>query len=564
MSMTAFSSSPLSTLPRSSGILLHPTSLPGRFGQGDLGPEAHRFVQRLADAGQTWWQMLPIGPVGFGGSPYQSTSSWAGDLGLISPIPLHHDGLVNAAEVDALVDQFDDPTGVDYPKVAKAKGALLSKAYTRFDNDDEGFHHFCRDQSSWLDDYALFMALKEHHDGQAWNTWPEPLAARKPEALAEARDTLARPIDFQRFVQYQFERQWSDLRATCRARNVRLIGDLPIFVAFDSADVWANRHLFRLDKDHNPTHVAGVPPDYFCETGQLWGNPVYNWPIHERDGFAWWAERVRGALRRVDLIRLDHFRGFDAYWAVPFGEPTAVNGTWEPTPGEALLTALRLDLGGLPLIAEDLGEINDDVEALRDRHGLPGMRVLQFAFGHDPKAYDYLPHNFVPHCVAYTGTHDNDTLLSWFATDVTDSTQPPEEIASERRYIRRYLDAPDAPPEQVVRGLIRLLHGSVADLAIVPLQDLLVLGNDARMNRPGTAQGNWAWRVLEGQISDEAFAWLADVTAAYARWNGIPPHDLQPPYQQAQLAGVKPHRPPETTDDDSAANEGLPTKNTIE
>ncbi len=530
-------------LPRRSGILLHPTSLPGRFGIGDLGPGSDAFVDFLAETGQGWWQILPLGPTGHGHSPYQSHSSIAGNRMLISPELLAEDGLLTPEDWRGLPEFADD--FVDFDTVGVVKDALFRIAFGRFDIERSDYLAFTRQAADWLDDFALYVVLKAAHGGRSWNDWEPDLASRRPEALLTARRDHADEIAYQKFLQFAFAHQWHRLRGRCREREIGLIGDLPIFVSQDSADVWTRPDLFELDDWGRPTHVAGVPPDYFSETGQLWGNPLYRWDALAAEGFAWWIARLRGTTDRVDLVRLDHFRGFEAYWSVPAGEPTAVNGEWRVAPGAEFLTAVRRAMGGLPLIAEDLGAITPEVERLRDEAGLPGMRVLQFAFGDDDKAADYLPCHYIPHCVVYTGTHDNDTTVGWFHGSEGNTTQAPEIIAAERNFVRRYLGTSG---ERIHWDLIRLALNSVADTAILPLQDVLGLGSEARMNVPGRAEGNWAWRFPPGELNGEVRGRLADLTAVYDRWNGdevpVHLHRLSSEARAAKARQVKGTPPP--------------------
>ncbi|QDU19375.1 4-alpha-glucanotransferase [Urbifossiella limnaea] len=484
----------MSVTTRSAGVLLHPTSLPGPFGVGDLGPAAHRWVELLARAGLAWWQVLPVGPTGYADSPYQSPSTFAGNLNLLSPEALAADGLASAADVCACELPADGP--VVFADVIPRKRQLVRAAWERFEAGDgrpalhAAFDAFTAAEADWLDDYAVFAAIKDAHGGAPWWEW-------------RSNDYTADGVAVHRFGQFLFARQWSALRRHAAGLGVKLIGDLPIYVAHDSADVWANPQLFRLDATHTPTHVAGVPPDYFAATGQLWGNPLYAWDRHRADGFAWWAKRVRGILKHVDLIRLDHFRGLEAYWAVPFGDPTAEHGTWQLAPGQELLAALKAQLGTLPIIAEDLGFITPEVHALRTGFGLPGMRILQFAFGGavEPR---FRPHRFTPDAVAYTGTHDNDTTAGWYA----------RLTSAERADFARYA----AGAEDPVRALLRLAWASVAELAVCPLQDLLGLGSEARMNTPGTTIGNWTWRAPAAALAaPDWLDFLREVTATYER-----------------------------------------------
>lgn len=497
-------------LPRSSGVLLHPTSLPGPFGVGDLGPAAFAWVDTLARAGQGWWQVLPVGPTGYGESPYQSPSTFAGNLNLLSPEALAADGLATPADVAGC----GLPAGprVEFAAVIPRKRRLVRAAWERFQAGHgaaelpTAFAAFRDAEAGWLDEFAVFMAIKDAHDGRPWWQWSSGLAGHDGAVTAAAAE-LADEADAHRFGQFLFFRQWSALREYARANGVKLIGDLPIYVAHDSADVWANPDLFQLDPTRTPVDVAGVPPDYFSATGQLWGNPLYAWDAHRRAGFGWWADRMRGALKLFDLVRLDHFRGLEAYWAVPFGDPTAERGEWRKAPGAELLAAVRAALGGLPLVAEDLGVITPEVDALREGFGLPGMRILQFAFG-GAVEHRFRPHRFERNVVAYTGTHDNDTTAGW-AAGLT-----PEERADYARY------APGAGADPV-GTLLRLGWGSVADLVLAPLQDLLRLGPAARFNVPGTTAGNWLWRATEAEASGAGWADdLLDLTTVYERRSG--------------------------------------------
>jgi 4-alpha-glucanotransferase len=512
-------------LPRASGILLHPTSLPGRYGIGDLGLEAHAFVGVLAGTGQTWWQMLPLGPIGYGGSPYQSPSSFAGNRLLISLDRLADRGWLDAGELAAVPDLPADR--VDFDAVAALKADWLHRAFRGFQaaGDDPDFEAFRRRHRSWLDDYVFFQALRDAHGGRPWYEWEPELVARRPDACQRWRDQLAVSIRFHEFVQYAFEVQWQDLRAACEAKGIRLIGDLPIFVAEDSADVWAHPELYCLDEHGRPLLMAGVPPDYFSEDGQLWGNPLYRWEAHARDNFAWWRLRLRAILERVDLVRIDHFRGFEAYWEVPSGSATAATGRWTPGPGRAFFHAVREEMGSVPLIAEDLGLITPDVEALRDEFELPGMRVMQFGFDADPASEKHLPHRFVNHCVAYTGTHDNDTTCGWFRSREVTTTQPREEVQAARGFARKYANSDG---REFHWDMIRILFASAADTAIVPMQDILGLDSRARMNFPGKAQGNWAWRYRAEQFDRRVVDRLAELTALYGRWNGPVPAGRDP------------------------------------
>lgn len=488
---------------RSSGILLHPTSLPGPGGIGSLGGEARRFVDFLVDAGQSLWQVLPLGPPGCGNSPYSCFSAFAGNPLLIDLDTLVEQGDLLREEVD-----YFAPSGrIDFSAVTGYKLPLLRCAAERFfshaDNSRmQDFWSFC-DSTFWLHDYALFMASKVHFKGKSWNRWPERLKKREPDCCAEYSTLLGREIGAQKYMQWQFARQWHGLRGYANSRGVRIIGDAPIFVALDSVDVWCNQHLFRLDMSGNPTVVAGVPPDYFSRTGQRWGNPLYDWGRLAEDGFGWWVARVRNDLALYDIVRIDHFRGFEAFWEIPATEKTAVKGRWIKGPGAAFFTALRQQIGTLPIIAEDLGIITNEVVALRDGFCLPGMKILQFAFDGGPENA-YLPHNHRRNAVAYTGTHDNDTSKGWFDSLNSDKQQ---QVCTYLRCV----------PEEVVTVFIRTLLASVAGYAIMPLQDLLQLDSSARMNVPGVAEGNWGWRLKGGELTPEIAMNLRGFTVMYNR-----------------------------------------------
>jgi 4-alpha-glucanotransferase len=505
------------TSSRVSGLLLHPTSLPGRYGIGDLGPEAHRFVDFLQLAGQRIWQVLPLGPTGYGDSPYQCFSAMAGSPLLVSPEWLVRDGWLDQRDLDPLAAL---PVGTsDFDRVIAPRRELLVRAFSRFDAagtppQHDAFTAFCEEHAWWLDDFSLFMALKEAHGMSAWTTWPEPLRDRATQALDDARRQHAEACRRHQFTQWQFFSHWHALRAAASARGIALMGDMPIFVAHDSADVWAHRSQFDLRADGSPRVVAGVPPDYFSATGQLWGNPLYRWDRMKADGYAWWILRVRMTLALVDRIRLDHFRGFVAYWEVPGDATTAASGVWRPGPGGDLLEALSAALGPLPIVAENLGFITSDVEQLRTRHGLPGMAILQFAFGTDPQAPDFLPHNFTRDRVAYTGTHDNDTILGWARGGAGDSTRTAEEVARERQYAEAYLGASG---DGLAWAAIRAVLASVAETAIIPVQDVLGLGSEARMNVPGRASGNWRWRLPPGALTPRHAGELRRLADLYGR-----------------------------------------------
>ena len=491
---------------RASGILVHPTSLPGPYGIGDLGPSAITLLDTLVASRQKLWQVLPLGPTGYGNSPYALLSAFAGNSVLISPDLLVEDGLLSAEAIAAHPGFPADH--VDYGAAVPWKMTLLWAAHDRFTQDGphrEAYHHFCEENAHWLDDYALYAAIKAQHSGAAWVQWEEPLARREPEALALAAKQLSADISFQKFLQYLFFRQWGAVRAAAHERGITIIGDLAIFVAHDSADVWAHPDLFQLDEHGNPLVVAGVPPDYFSETGQRWGNPLYRWDRLRADHYAWWVARVRQALTMMDMIRLDHFRGFHAYWEIPGDEDTAVNGHWVPGPDGELFDAIREALGDVPFIAEDLGQITAGVRALRRQLGFPGMKVLQFAFSEDARNI-HLPHNFRRDTIVYTGTHDNDTTRGWFET----------REKHERAYVLEYLRS---TPDEVVWEMIRAAMASVATLCVIPMQDVLNLGTEARMNFPSRASGNWEWRYTTGQITPEIQTRLASYATIYGRWS---------------------------------------------
>jgi 4-alpha-glucanotransferase len=507
------------TVPRTSGVLLHPTSLPGRYGIGDLGPSAIAFIDFLAAAGQRVWQVLPLGPTGFGDSPYQSFSAVAGNPLLINLDALVEQGLLDESDVNR-APAFDVGK-VDYEGVIAHRRELWPPVLDRFvasgPANQKRFGQFCSAHAAWLDDFALFMALKDAHDQVAWTKWDADIAARQPTAVAWWSSHLAREVRLYKLTQFLFFEQWSRVRAHCRAHSIDILGDVPIFAAHDSADVWSHREFFRLDATGNPKVVAGVPPDYFSATGQLWGNPHYDWARLERTGYAWWIERVRSVLTLVDRVRLDHFRGFVASWEVAGAASTAMQGEWKRGPGAALFEAMHhaLDSSPLPFVAENLGVITPEVEALRQQYGFPGMAILQFAFGTDPQAPDFRPHNFSRNLVVYTGTHDNDTAVGWWTGGAGHSTRSEQDITREHDYARRYLGIDT--DREVHWDLIRAALASVADTAIIPAQDLLGLGSDARMNQPGTPSGNWRWRLRPGQLTPDIAQRLGMMTETYER-----------------------------------------------
>jgi 4-alpha-glucanotransferase len=474
---------------RCAGVLLHPTSLPGRFGIGDLGDELVEFLDWTKSAGLRLWQVLPLNPPGFGNSPYGCLSSYAGNPLLISPQRLLEAGLLPKGALDG-APSFPGAR-VDFDRVHALKWRLLRDSFAHFGRRGSAEQRASlaklEADNAWLPEWGLYAALKERHGGEQWTSWPKPLALHEPAAIAAARVELANEIRFHTYVQWLFFTQWAAVREAAHARGIRIMGDVPIYVAGDSADVWANRRLFQLDDRGEPTVVAGVPPDYFSDSGQRWGNPLYRWDLLRESGYRWWVSRFRAALRFADVLRVDHFRGFAAYWEIPAGEPTAIHGRWMPGPGRALFDAARETLGDLPLVAEDLGHITPEVHELRRAIGVPGMRILQFAFA-QPES-PHLPHSYAPLTVVYTGTHDNDTARGWF-------TAAPD---AERAAAATYLGASE--PRDVPWALIRAAFTSVAQTAVVPVQDVLGLGSEARMNRPGDGDGNWSWRLAPGALT---------------------------------------------------------------
>jgi 4-alpha-glucanotransferase len=482
-------------------VLLHPTSLPGPGPQGELDSRARRFADFLARAGQRWWQMLPLGPPGYGDSPYSALSAFAGSPALISRERLREDGLL------------DDRTWPDREAALRSAFAAFRRRNGR---EREAFAVYCEAHRAWLDDFALYWAIKRAHGQVQWTRWPAPLRDRVPGALEEARHALVDDIDLCRFEQFRFDGDWRALRQHCEHRGLALIGDIPIFVAHDSADVWQHRELFHLDEQGEPSVVAGVPPDYFSATGQRWGNPMYRWPALASTGYHWWIERFRAALARFDVIRLDHFIGFTRAWEIPASETTAVNGRWVPGPGLPFFRALEAALGQLPLIAENLGLVTLEVEQLRRQLKAPGIRILQFAFGTDPQAPRFLPHAYRRNTVAYTGTHDNDTVVGWFHDPASSGeSRSRAQVEKEQRAALRYLGGRDG--SEIHWDMIRALFASVANLVIVPVQDLLGLGSEARMNRPGTPAGNWTWRLGENALQPALAERLRDLAETYGR-----------------------------------------------
>lgn len=497
-------------LPRTSGILLHPTSLPAPYGIGDLGQAAYDFVHFLEKSGQHLWQILPLTHTGYGDSPYQSFSAFAGQPLLISPDLLL--GLHLLTEEDLLDCPQTDMEHIDYGTIIPWKMNLLRIAHKRFldapqHSLEDKYQSFCGENASWLEDYSLFMALKDLNGGVSWLEWEDVYRMPDEQTKSDLRSRFEQETDFYCFIQFIFFQQWGQLKSYANAHGIRIIGDIPIFVSMDSADVWANQHLFQLDTKGFPTSVAGVPPDYFSATGQLWGNPLYAWDVHKREGYTWWISRIKNQLKILDILRIDHFRGFEAYWSIPYGEDTAINGRWLKGPGEDLFSAIQHALGNdLPIIAEDLGVITPEVEALRDAFSFPGMRVLQFAF-EDTGESTFLPHNFTtPNCVCYTGTHDNDTTRGWYETLRKDC----------RKKLRRYLNMKKQEPASL--SMIRACLGSTAAYAIFPLQDLLDIGKDGRMNTPGVAAGNWNWRFSQDALTKKLAKKLKKLSQLYGRY----------------------------------------------
>lgn len=489
---------------RTSGVLLPIFSLPSGYGIGCFSKEAYEFVDMLKMGGQKNWQILPLGPTGYGDSPYQSFSTYAGNPYFIDLEELIRQGLLTEEECESC-DFGDNPMYVDYEKMYYGRFPLLFKAFQRF-VPDEGYWKFVKENDFWLDDYSLYMAIKDENKGKCWNEWAEELRDRDPETLKKKREELNEQIRFYQFQQYEFFTQWQRLKAYANDKGIRIIGDIPIYVAFDSADTWANPQLFQFNEEHQPRAVAGCPPDAFSATGQLWGNPLYRWEYHEETGYAWWVQRLKQCFLMYDIVRVDHFRGFEAYYAIPFGDSTAKNGHWEKGPGMKLFRKLKEELGERDIIAEDLGYLTEDVIRLLQDAGYPGMKVLQFGF--DPREEsDYLPHTYGHHSVVYTGTHDNNTTLAWL-----------DELDQESfDFAQRYMNNKNKTKEEKVWDLIRMAMASTADTAVIPIQDYLCLGEEARINYPSTLGTNWKWRLLPGQIDDELLKKMRELTELYGR-----------------------------------------------
>jgi len=495
---------------RSSGIILHITSLPSPYGIGDMGPAAFRFADFLSQAGQSVWQVLPLSPTtrGSADSPYVSTSAFAGNPLLISPELMVRDGLLDQQELNPYPGMKDGP--VDYAAAADFKESLFDRAYSRFAaraRDDAGYRAFCDANASWLADFALFTALCDHFEGLAWSEWPQEIRDREPDALRDAGDRLQARVEREKFLQFVFFSQWGALKCYCNEKGIRIFGDVPIYVDFQSADLWAGPQLFQLSDDRRPSVVAGVPPDYFSATGQRWGNPLYDWGALRATGYDWWMKRMGHNLGLFDLVRVDHFRGFVAFWEIPAGEESAVNGRWVEAPADDFFRILFERFPGAPIIAEDLGVITPDVKEVMGRFGMPGMKVLLFAFGEDLPANPYAPHNHIANCVLYPGTHDNNTVRGWFEGEASEE---------DKQRLSDYIGRP-ATAGEVHWELIRLAQMSVADLVIVPMQDVLGLGSSARMNLPATTEGNWRWRLLPDQLTPETAQRLRSMAEIYGR-----------------------------------------------
>ena len=495
---------------RRSGVLMAVSSLPGEYGIGCFSKEAYRFVDDLCDAGQSLWQILPLGPTSYGDSPYQSFSTFAGNPYFIDPDTLIAKKWLTKRDCSSY-DWGKDPQRVDYAKIYRSRFRLLKKAYKRSKIDaDKDFQKYVKANAFWLHDYALFMALKDAHGGKSWETWEEPLRFREKKAIAEARNKYADEIGFYEFLQYEFSLEWSALKKYANKKGIEIIGDIPIYVAFDSADAWANPELFEFDEGLHPVAVAGCPPDAFSADGQLWGNPLYRWGVHKKSGYSWWIKRLGNCFKLYDVVRIDHFRGFDSYFRIPYPAENAKKGKWVKGPGYGLFAVMKRKLGEKQVIAEDLGFLTPSVLKLVKRTGYPGMKVLQFAF--DPREEsDYLPHNYSTNSVVYTGTHDNDTTLSWYYDIGT----------RDRRFASEYVDIPKgAKDKDIPWYFIRSAFASVSDTAIIPMQDILSLPHEARMNHPSTIGGNWQWRMKEGAFKGSTKKRLLKLTELYGRLPG--------------------------------------------
>jgi len=495
-------------LQRTSGILIHPSSLPGKHGIGTLGEDVYKFIDFLEETNQKLWQVLPLGPTGFGDSPYQCFSTFAGNPLLISFDELIKDKILE----EDLIEKQDFPKDkIDYGMVYNHKYNVLKKAFTKFKEKNlfktDDYKSFEKENQKWLNDYVLFMSLKEHFNGKAWSFWPDDIKFREKEALLKYNKELDENIKFQKFMQFVFFKQWNKVKTLANKKNIKIIGDLPIFVSMDSSDAWAKSEEFYFDSKKNPNKIAGVPPDYFSKTGQLWGNPLYNWNKMKENKFSWWIDRFKSVCKLFDYVRVDHFRGFSAYWAVPYGSKTAENGAWEKAYGDELFSTVFKKLGKLPLLAEDLGLITDDVIALRDKYKFPGMKILQFAFDSDEESSTFLPHQFEKNFLAYTGTHDNDTIVGWFN----------KAKEKDKNFVKDYLNLDNF--NNIEWAFIRTLFASVADIAIIPMQDFLGLGSEARLNTPGLGAGNtnWQWKLDWSLVSEERKFYLRKLSKIYCR-----------------------------------------------
>lgn len=494
---------------RKSGVLLPVASLPSAYGIGCFSKEAYHFADLLKEAGQSCWQILPLGPTSYGDSPYQSFSTFAGNPYFIDPEDLIERGWITKEECDSY-DFGENAESIDYAKIYNSRFQLLRKAWKNSGiAEDRGFRRFRRENAFWLEDYSLYMAVKDSFDSVSWIEWDEDIRTRQPGAMEKYNEKFVREKEFYQFQQYMFHMQWKKLKAYANKRGIQIIGDIPIYVAFDSSDAWANPELFQFDKECKPTAVAGCPPDAFSATGQLWGNPLYDWKYHKKTGFEWWIKRMEFCFHLYDVVRIDHFRAFDEYYAIPAGAETAENGVWKPGPGYALFAAMKKELGGMEVIAEDLGFLTPSVLKLVKKTGYPGMKVLQFAFDSREES-DYLPHNYEHNCVVYTGTHDNDTVLGWYR----------ELEKSDKALCDRYLNLANCRKEDIQWEFVRAAFSSVADLAVIPMQDYLGLGSEARINTPSTLGGNWQWRMKKGSFTKELAGKMRDMTELYGRLPG--------------------------------------------
>lgn len=493
---------------RSAGILLHPSSLPGKYGIGDLGREAYNFVNFLEAAGQKLWQVFPLGPTGYGDSPYQCFSAFAGNPLMISPEVLLGEGFLVEDDLNE-IPEFDHGK-IDFGELIKYKHKILKKSFDHFRNDPKGkeklFNSFCAKNEDWLKDYALFMALKENSDGAVWSSWDKEIVTRKETVLLQWEEKLSDYVLYHKYIQFQFFQQWKNLKEYANKKDIKIIGDIPIFIAYDSSDLWSNKEIFTVNEEGSLTFIAGVPPDYFSATGQLWGNPLYKWDEMEKNDFLWWRKRISHQLEMFDIIRIDHFRGFDAYWEIPAGSKTAEPGRWKKAPGEKFFSTIKKYLGELPIIAEDLGVITKSVRELRDKFGFPGMKILQFAFGTGMEK-KFLPHNFTQNCTVYTGSHDNDTTQGYFEKEKNNDNDI-------YKHAQKYLNYYD---NDIVGELIRVVYASVADIVIIPMQDILRLGSEARMNFPGKLGGWWSWRFRWEQVSQDLPEKYKDLAKLYER-----------------------------------------------